>query len=96
MPVYLIVEAKKVIDKSKYTEYIQKVPETIARFGGKYLVRGGKVSVASGDWDPERLIIVEFGSMDKFRAWWDSSEYRLVAPLREASAIVNAVVAEGI
>lgn len=96
MPVYMIVEAKEIMDKNKYALYIQKVPQTIEKFGGKYLVRGGQVTAISGDWNPARLIIVEFGSMDGFHSWWNSLEYRMVAPLREQSAKVNAVVVEGI
>lgn len=96
MSVYMIVEAKEVMDSKGYGEYIQKVPQTIAKFGGKYLVRGGPVTVLSGDWDPSRVIIVEFESMEKFQGWWNSSEYRAVAPLRERSAKTNAVVIEGL
>lgn len=96
MAVYLIVEAKEVFDANKYGEYIQKVPAIIERFGGEYLARGGQVTVMSGDWSPARFIIVKFESMDRFQAWWNSPEYREVAPLREQSAKVNAVVVEGI
>lgn len=96
MPVYMIVEAKEVMDKEKYGEYIRKVPQTIVKFGGKYLARGGQVTVVSGEWDPSRLIMVEFESMDKFRAWWNSPEYRAIAPLRECSTKTNAVVIEGV
>jgi uncharacterized protein (DUF1330 family) len=92
----MIVETREVKDKEKYSEYIRKVPQTIEKFAGKYLARGGEVSVVSGDWSPERLIIVEFASMDKFQAWFNSSEYRLIAPLREESAITNAIVIEGL
>ena len=95
MPVYMIVEAKEVLNREMYDEYIQKVPQTIERFGGKYLVRGGQTTVVSGDWAPDRLIIVEFESMEKFRAWCNSPEYRAVAPLREQSARTNAVVVDG-
>ena len=94
--VYLIVEAKEVTDKSGYSEYIRKVPKTIEKFGGKYLARGGKLAVASGDWKPARIIIVEFDSMEKFQAWWNSTEYRAIAPLRELSTKTNAIVVEGI
>ena len=96
MSVYMIVEAKEVIDKQKYGEYISKVPPIVEKFGGKYLARGGKVKVISGDWNPARLIIVEFASMDKFQAWWTSPDYRKVAPLREQGAKTNAIVVEGI
>ncbi len=50
----------------------------------------------SGDWNPNRLIIVKFESMDKFNAWWNSPEYRAVAPLREQAAKTNAIIVEGI
>lgn len=90
----MIVEVKEVTDEKGYGEYIRKVPETVAKFGGKYLVRGGKMKVLSGDWDPARLIIIEFESMKKFDAWWNSPEYRAVAPLRERSARMNAIVIE--
>ena len=79
----MIIEAKEVMDRAKYGEYIEKVPRTIEKFGGKYLARGGQVTVVSGDWKPARLIIVEFASMEKFHAWWRSPEYRaVVAPAR--------------
>ena len=95
MPVYMIIETKEVWDQEKYGEYIKKVPPTIARFGGRYLARGGKVLVAAGDWDPARVIIVEFSSMEKYQAWWNSAEYRAIAPLREQAAKTNAIIVEG-
>jgi len=96
MSVYMIVEAKEVFDKQKYGEYIKKVPQIIEQFGGKYIVRGGDVSVVAGDWHPARIIIVEFESMDKFQAWWNSPEYRAVVHLRENGAKTNAIVVKGI
>jgi uncharacterized protein (DUF1330 family) len=96
MSVYMIVEAKEIMDKERYGEYIRKVPPTIKSYGGKYLVRGGQVTVVGGDWNPARVIIVEFASMDKFQAWWNSSEYRAISPLRERSTKTNVVVVEGV
>lgn len=91
----MIIEAKEVWDQEQYSEYTKRVPQTIAQFGGKYLARGGQITVAFGDWCPTRLIIVEFASMDKYLAWWNSTEYKAIAPLRERSAKTNAVVVEG-
>jgi uncharacterized protein (DUF1330 family) len=96
MSVYMIVEAKEVFDKQMYGEYIRNVPQTIEKFGGRYLARGGQITVVSGDWNPDRLIIVEFDSMDKFQAWWNSPEYRKISRLREQGAKTNAIVVEGI
>jgi uncharacterized protein (DUF1330 family) len=51
--------------------------------------------VLSGEWNPTRVIIVEFDSMDRFQAWWSSPEYRAIAPLREKATKTNAIVVEG-
>jgi len=96
MAVYMIVETKEVMDGEKYREYIKKVPWTIEKFGGKYLTRGGKVEIISGNWRPERLIVITFHSMRKFIAWWNSPEYKAIAPLREESAKTNAIVVQGL
>lgn len=94
MPVYLIVEIKLVTDIEKYSEYMRKVPQIIKKFGGRYLFRGGKVRVVSGNWNPSRLIIVEFDSLEGFQGWWNSPEYREIASLREEAARTNAIVVE--
>ncbi|MFA6321169.1 MAG: DUF1330 domain-containing protein [Candidatus Omnitrophota bacterium] len=96
MAAYLIVDIEEVFDKVKYGEYVKTVPATVEKYGGKYLVRGGRVTVAAGDWNPTRLIIVEFESIDKFNVWWHSPEYRSVAHLREQSARTKAIVVEGV
>jgi uncharacterized protein (DUF1330 family) len=96
MPVYMLVEAVEVLDKEKYASYVQKVPATLQKFGGRYLVRGTDITTISGTWHPKRLIIVEFDSMERLRAWYDSPDYRAIASLREQGAKTNAVVVEGI
>jgi uncharacterized protein (DUF1330 family) len=80
---------------SKRKLRIRKMPAIVAEFGGEYLVRGGKAATLSGDWDPARVVIVDFESMEKFESLWTSPEYRAVAPLREWSAQTHAVVIEG-
>jgi len=92
----MMVEATEVFNKEKYGEYIRQVPKIVEQYGGKYLARGGNVAVISGDWHPERIVLIEFGSMEKFQSWWRSPEYQAVAPLREQGAKVNAVVVEGV
>jgi len=49
MAVYMIVEAKEIMDRARYSEYIEKVPRTVEKYGGKYLARGGDVTVVSGN-----------------------------------------------
>ena len=93
MPAYVIVEVK-VTDPLLYQEVIRLTPPTVAAYGGKYLARGGHCEVLSGDWQPERLIILEFESSQRVKEWQSSSEYRPVKALRDQAARVNMVVLE--
>lgn len=95
MSVYMIIDSSDVSKPQMYQEYVQRVPAIVAKYGGKYLARGGNVVAICGDWQPKRLIVIEFESMLKFQKWFNSPEYRAVKHLREGSANVKAVVVEG-
>ena len=73
---------------------MQKVPLTVKKLGGRYLVRGGKITTLSGEWHPERVILLEFDGMEEARNWLTSREYAEVAPLRENSTITNSILIE--
>ncbi len=95
MTVYMIIESK-VKDPEKYGQYLSMVPNIIAKYGGHYLVRGGKITaILGGEWMPERMIVLEFPSETYIREWLSSPEYLAIAPLREAGAEIRAVLLEG-
>ncbi len=94
MPVYMIIEVA-VRDKGPYLEYVKKVPAIVQKYGGRYLARGGAVTQYAGGWDPQRLTVIEFPSIEDWRACFESAEYRKIAPLREKSADTRAIVVEG-
>jgi len=94
MPVFMVIESK-VKDPTRYQEYLSRVPETLARFGGRYLSRGNRVIPLSADWKPDRMILIEFPGEQNIRDWLASPEYRAIAPLREAGAESRAVILEG-
>ncbi len=72
------------------------MPSIVARYSGRYLVRGGKITaLLGGDWVPERMIILEFPSEAYIQEWLSSPEYQAIAPLREAGAEIKAVLLEG-
>ncbi|MBF0494285.1 MAG: DUF1330 domain-containing protein [Candidatus Omnitrophica bacterium] len=96
MSVYMIIEIKEIIDEKVYGEYVRKVSAAVIRNGGKYLVRGGRVRTVSGDWNPNRIVLIEFESMDKFNVWCNSPENKEIVPMRARSAKTNAVIVEGI
>jgi uncharacterized protein (DUF1330 family) len=93
MTAHVVIEIK-VIDKEMYALYMQQVPPIVKQFGGRYLVRAGKITTISGDWRPERVILLEFDSAAQVRKWLTSPEYAAVAPLREKPTISRAIVIE--
>jgi uncharacterized protein (DUF1330 family) len=94
MAVYAVVNVR-VIDPDRYSEYREKAPDAIARYGGKYLARGGTVEVLEGEWNPQRLVVLEFESMERFREWYDSPEYTPLKQLRSEASDTEFVVVEG-
>jgi uncharacterized protein (DUF1330 family) len=95
MAAYLIADVN-VKDPVAYQEYLKAVPPTIEKYGGKYLVRGGRHETLEGDWKPTRLVILEFPSMDQLRRWYDCGEYGPVKAIRWKHAASNLVVVEGV
>lgn len=95
MAAYVIVEIE-VTDPVGYEEYKRQAQATIAAKGGKYLVRGGKTEVVEGDWQPKRLVILEFPSMEQAKEWLNCEEYREPRRLRQATAKSNMVLVEGL
>jgi uncharacterized protein (DUF1330 family) len=71
------------------------VPPVIAKYGGRYLARGGRTEVLEGEWIPRRLVIVEFPTLERAMAWWNSEDYRGPKALRQSSSKANLVVIEG-
>jgi uncharacterized protein (DUF1330 family) len=95
MPAYVIADVE-VIDSVAYEEYRQKVPATVAAFGGRYIARGGAIEVLEGAWSPKRCVLLEFPSMAALKAWWDSPEYTPLRGIRQRSTRSRLVAVEGL
>jgi uncharacterized protein (DUF1330 family) len=95
MSAYVIVQVE-VRDPSRYEDYKKMVPPSLEKFGGRFVVRGGKTHTLEGGWSPKRLVIVEFPSVEQAKAWWASPEYAEARDLRWATADSQMIVAEGI
>ena len=93
-PVYVIAEVT-INDQKTYADYADKAQDIVRKYGGKYLVRGGKVDPMAGAWDPQRLIVMKFSSREQMKKCFSSEEYLAIMPLRESSTISKAVIAEG-
>jgi uncharacterized protein (DUF1330 family) len=94
MPAYIVVEVE-VEDPVRYEDYKKMVPPSLTAYGGRFLVRGGKVENLEGDWSPKRFVMVEFPSVEQAKAWWDSPGYADAKALRQATAKTQMIVVEG-
>jgi uncharacterized protein (DUF1330 family) len=95
MSAYLIVQVD-VKDSVRYDDYKKMVPPSLEKYGGRFLVRGGKTHTLEGGWAPGRFVMVEFPSVEQAKAWWASPEYAAAKALRHATAESMMIVAEGI
>ena len=80
----------------KYEEYVAKTRGIVESYGGKYHVRGGKITVNAGDWQPNRLIVIEFPSLEDMAKFREAPEYQPVAAIRKsASTMISNITVEG-
>ena len=94
MAAYIIVDVE-ITDPVRYAAYIRVVPPTIAKYGGRFLVRGGKAETLEGSWKPGRVVVVEFPTFEKAREWWESEEYRGPRALRQSASVTDMILVEG-
>jgi uncharacterized protein (DUF1330 family) len=92
---YVVVQVD-VKDPVRYADYRAMVLPTLAKFGGRFIVRGGKTETLEGDWAPKRFVIVEFPTVEQAKAWWASPEYAEAKALRQATAETQMIVVEGV
>ena len=85
MPAYLIANVD-IKDAEKFRDYMKATPSVIKQFRGKFLVRGGDFEICEGNWNPKRLVLVEFESMQKAKEFYDSPEYKAIIDLHRSSA----------
>jgi uncharacterized protein (DUF1330 family) len=94
MAAYLILDIH-VKDPEEYAAYRERAPATLEAYGGRYLVRGGPHEVVEGDWNPERVVVVEFPSAERAREWYASPEYQEIVDMRKRAAPSQCVLVEG-
>lgn len=95
MPAYVISDVT-MRDAEAFEGYRTRAAASIAKHGGRYLVRGGQVEMLEGNWNPGPLIVVEFPDMTLARRWYGSAEYAAALELRDAALSRNLILVEGI
>jgi len=95
MAAYVIVDMT-VTDPVKIEEYRKLAGATVAALGGKFLARGGKTEVFDGDWKPQRIVVIEFPSLEQAKLWRSSPEYGKACEIRDRAARTRMIVVEGV
>jgi uncharacterized protein (DUF1330 family) len=95
MPAYVIVETD-ITDPEQYEKYKAASPGAIAAGGGRFLARGGELAVLEGDWQPSRLVVLEFDDLAAAKRWYASEVYQQARRLRDGAAHLRMVAVQGV
>jgi uncharacterized protein (DUF1330 family) len=97
MPSAYVIVDMKISDPERYQQYMAAAPAAVKAAGGEYLVRGGRHAVMEGDWQPARLAVLRFPSLEQAQAFYDGEMYRAARAHRTgATEFFNMVVVEGV
>ena len=94
MPAYIIVDVE-IHDPVQYEDYKKLTPISLAKYQGKFIVRGGTTETLEGGWDPQRIVVLEFPNAELAKSWWDSEEYAPAKALRHRTAKSKMILVEG-
>ena len=92
---YLIAELN-VTDQELFAEFATKIVELVKDYDGRYLVRGGDTEVIEGDWDPQRVVVIEFDSYARVQEVVRSAEYKELAEIRSKSSTSSTIIVDGV
>ena len=95
MAAYVIFD-EQILDPSRLEEYKSLAGPSIMKHGGRFLARGGATTSLEGDWNPQRMVLLEFDTVEQARAWYDSPEYREARRAREGAMLMKALIVEGV
>ena len=90
-----VIATETVENEAMFGAYRAAVPETLAPFGARFVVRGGTLSVLEGEWPHPRLVIIEFPTLQAAEDWYHSDAYQKIIPLRLNSTSGNLVIVDG-
>jgi uncharacterized protein (DUF1330 family) len=95
MSAYILAEIED-HDPARYEQYKALAPDAIARYGGRYVARGGEAVTLEGDWKPKRIVVLEFPTLEAARTFHDSPEYRAARAKREGACDMRMIAVAGV
>jgi uncharacterized protein (DUF1330 family) len=94
MAAYVIVDLE-IVDPAGFDKYRKRIVPIVENYGGKYIVVSDRVETLEGDWKPERIVVIEFPSMEQAKEWFNCEEYREPSEIRHRTAKTNMILVEG-
>lgn len=94
MAAYIIADVD-VTDPAKYEDYKKLTPGAVAKHGGRFLARGGQTLSLEGNWRPNRIVVIEFPTLEQARNFYTSVEYTAARRARAGAAKMNMIVVDG-
>ena len=95
MPAYIIVDVD-IHNPKEYEDYKKLTPPSLQAYSGKFIVRGGSTETLEGDWQPGRVVVLEFPTKELAKQWWESEEYAAAKALRQKNAATKMILVEGV
>lgn len=95
VPAYAIAYLRQVDLNEQVIDYIARIDATLAPYGGRFLVHGGRLVAAEGEWDGD-VVVIAFPSLAAARAWYDGRDYQEILPLRLDNSVSIAALVEGV
>ena len=94
MSAYVIVEVT-IHNQEEYEEYKKLTPVSIAAYDGRFVVRGAKTESLEGDWNPERIVVLQFPTIERAKEWYHSKEYAAAKNIRHQNATSKMLLVQG-
>ena len=93
MPALVIVEIT-IHDPVAYEGYKLLTPAAIAAYNGRFVVRGAPTESLEGNWNPERIVVLQFPSVERAKEWWHSPQYAEAKAIRQKAATTKMLVVQ--
>lgn len=94
MAAYVIAQVT-VTNPEDYVKYSSKTGDLAAKFGGKFLAKGGEMRCLEGPCH-QRNVIIEFPDMEAAQRWYDSPEYQAILPIRKENSESTFLIVNGL
>ena len=95
MAAYIIVDVS-IMNYDEYEEYKKLTPDSLKEFKGEFIVRGGKVDILEGNWEPGRIVVLKFPTKELGNQWWSSDIYSKAKIIRQRAAKTKMLLVDGV